>query len=237
MKLFFARARSLHLVSIVLAVSCAATTAACSGSSEGGIQEGPKPAPTDTTPTEPPTGQTSSGEPGKPTPPPAPPPKKTSATPPLRAGIDPAVLATLTAAGFDLAQLPDTLEGALTSRAKVDAVMKSFTQSLGVGCDGCHAKSGTAVDFRAETPNKNVARKMWTDFVRALQQADGTALYCDSCHQGKAKFLDRSDADALSTWMGENFVAKLTRRDGSKQACASCHGTPFDGDILATWAK
>jgi len=196
----------------------AAATAACSG----GDAAVPGPAPAATSPTEPAPG---------PEPEPTP-----SATPAVRPGVDPAVLEALQEGAVDVAKLPDDLSAAISSRAKLQAVMKSFTVALGTGCDGCHAKVGTKLDYGAETPNKNITRNMWTQFVRGLEQADGSALYCDSCHQGKMKFLDFK-ADEAMTWMAENFVGKLARRDGEKHGCKTCHGEPFDEGFLASWAK
>ena len=51
--------------------------------------------------------------------------------------------------------------------------------------------------FAADTPQKRVAQKMWDEFVRKLSLPDGQPLYCDSCHQGKLTFLDRSDTSAV----------------------------------------
>jgi formate-dependent nitrite reductase cytochrome c552 subunit len=78
---------------------------------------------------------------------------------------------------------------------------------------------------------------MWQHFVKKLELADGNPLWCDSCHQGRAAFLDRGDDDALAAWMNANFVGKLARSDGGQHACATCHGSPFDGHFLDAWQK
>ena len=125
-----------------------------------------------------------------------------STTPPIRETIDPKIASMLKAGGIDLSKPADLdLETILRSDKKRDAVMESFTIALGVGCTGCHAKSGAQVDYEAETPKKNVAKKMWSELVRGLQKKDGSAIYCDSCHQGSMTFLDRADDRALTTWM------------------------------------
>jgi cytochrome c7-like protein len=182
----------------------------------------------------PPPSTTTAGAPTDP-PPTAPP----SKTPALRDGVDETIKTTLTGAGLDVANLPDELKDAVTDRAKTRAVMKTFTIALGVECNHCHApKAGSEeLDYEANTPQKNVARKMWTNFVRGLSRKDGSALYCDGCHQGKAEFLDRADDKALGGWMKENFVAKLARRDGQDHSCKTCHGDPFDGDLLEKWRQ
>lgn len=221
-------------LSLLSAVFVASLIAACSGG-DASVPGGTSPTGTTVSPTDPPPSGTDPTQN-----PPAPPPPaetKLSATPPLRSGIDTAVLAELTKGGFDVATLPDDLADAITTRAKRDAVMKSFTLALGVECDGCHVKSGTRIDFGADSPKKNVAKKMWTSFVRSLKQKDGSALYCDSCHQGKMTFLDRKDDKALGNWMQANFVDKLVRKDAAKHDCATCHGKPFDGNFIDSWKK
>ncbi|WP_394831435.1 hypothetical protein LVJ94_33475 [Pendulispora rubella] len=143
--------------------------------------------------------------------------------------------ATLADAGVDIANLPP-LES-LDRRAR-GAVMRSFAASLGVGCDGCHAggkplpDGGTGLDFEAPTRNKAVAARMWNDMVTPYTLPEHQTLYCDSCHQGKAEFLDRGDRPALQTFMSNNFVHGLQRKDGAEIQCATCHGTPFVGPFL-----
>ncbi|MDB4937099.1 MAG: hypothetical protein JWP87_4071 [Labilithrix sp.] len=207
---------SLPLV-LVLALS-----AACSSNT---VTTDPPPsgAAAEATPTEPPPADDGTTEPSK--------------TPPLRDAIDPSILSALKGANIDIAALPDDLEEIAKSPAKLKAVMKTFTIALGTTCEGCHAKSGTKIDYEAATPKKNVAKKMWTDLVRGLQKKDGKPLYCDSCHQGKMEFLDRADDKALGAWMKNNFVDKLARRDGAEHGCATCHGEPFKGEILDGWSK
>lgn len=111
-------------------------------------------------------------------------------------------------------------------------VMNTFTRSLGVGCGHCHEK-----DFKASTENKAIATYMWNKFVRGLAVEGGT-LYCDSCHGGRAKFLERHDRDALAKWMDEGFVVRLKRTDTNEHGCGTCHGNPFVGPILrSAWGK
>ena len=116
--------------------------------------------------------------------------------------------------------------------AKLRKVMNTFTKALGVQCTHCHTD-----DFKAATPNKKIATRMWNEWVVGLQNEDGTLLYCDSCHQGKAKFLDHSDKKALGGWMKTELVQKLKRTDKKDHSCATCHGEDFDGDFLDKWKK
>ncbi len=110
-------------------------------------------------------------------------------------------------------------------------LMPSFAKSLGVKCAHCHDTN----DFKASTPKKRVASKMWQELVVGMRMDDGTPLYCDSCHGGKAVFLDRHDMKALSAWMDTNYVKKLTRSDKKEHSCEQCHGDPFEPKILAQW--
>jgi hypothetical protein len=130
----------------------------------------------------------------------------------------------LTALGLDPKALPPlhSLDG-----DTMKEVMQTFTRSLGVRCNACH----DTTDFAKPSPQKKIAERMWDDFARGLALKDGSgALYCDSCHQGKATFLDRHTP--LRTWMSANFVDKLKRNDSSENNCSTCHGSPFKGDIF-----
>ena len=116
--------------------------------------------------------------------------------------------------------------------AKLRKVMQTFTKSLGLRCPDCHLD-----DFAAPTPKKRIATKMWDELVRGLVLADGSLLYCDSCHQGRALQLDRRDMKDLSAWMETNFVDKLKKKDGSDHGCTTCHGESFDPKFLTRWAQ
>lgn len=199
---------------LLLAVVLSATAAACSG--ESTTTKG-----TETSPTSPTDAAT---------------PVTPSKTPPLSTTIDAKVASTLEAAGIDVNN-PGDLETLLSSQSKLKAVMASFTIALGTNCAGCHAGSGTALDYKAETANKKIAKSMWNDYVAKLQKKEGGAIYCDSCHQGKLEFLDRADTRSLGAWMKENLVDKLSRKDGAAHACATCHGEPFNGGILEAFGK
>lgn len=116
---------------------------------------------------------------------------------------------------------------------KLRQVMKTFTKALGTTCNGCHDPN----DYRASTPNKRVASRMWDFYVRGLALEDGSPLYCDSCHGGKERFLDRHDDKGVRAWMDANFVSKLKRKDGKPHACEGCHGVPFQPKILTGWRR
>jgi hypothetical protein len=219
------------LVSTTLAAAAAA--AACGGGETGPGAQVPTasaPAPTETAPagSAPPTASATAPGSAAPTATAT----GTAAAPPVvgpMTAIKPSAMADeLKALGLDPKKLPplDKMEP-----EKLRKVMKTIAKAVGTQCTGCH----DANDFKAWTPNKRVASHMWNDWVRGLVPADGSVLYCDSCHQGHVKFLDRSNKKALGKWMQDNFVDKLKRVDKKDHGCETCHGDPFDGDFLAKW--
>jgi hypothetical protein len=112
-------------------------------------------------------------------------------------------------------------------------LMPTFARSLGVKCAACHDTN----DFKAPTPKKKIASKMWSEYVVGMQMDDGSPLYCDSCHGGKMEFLDDHDKKALSAAMDANYVKKLKRADKKEHSCEQCHGDPFEPKILKAWAN
>ena len=143
---------------------------------------------------------------------------------------DTSMTADLQAIGLDAKSLPALSK---IEPDKLRKVMRTFTKSLGMKCGDCHNES----DFAAPTPMKKIATHMWDDYVRGLAMNNGAPIYCDTCHQGRRKLLDRSDKKALSKWMDANFVAKLKRVDKKEHGCETCHGDPFEAQILAQWSK
>jgi hypothetical protein len=138
-----------------------------------------------------------------------------------------ALLAKLIEGGLDPKNLPELTK---LGPAELNKVMTSFKKSLGVECNFCHT-----ANFAADHPMKNVARKMWNENVRGIT-FDGGALYCDSCHQGKAQFLDKSDKKMLASWMDVEYTKRM-KRNGQAQICATCHGEPFNPDFIESWKK
>jgi hypothetical protein len=136
--------------------------------------------------------------------------------------------ADLRAVGLDPLKLPalDSLD-----RVTLGRVMKTFTTSLGIACNGCHDLD----DFSLPTPRKRVAEKMWNEFARVLETDDGQPLYCDGCHQGRLFLLDRSDKKLIAQYMDDVFVGKLKRIDGKDHDCGTCHGDPPEFHFLDEW--
>jgi len=158
----------------------------------------------------------------------------TQTTPPSKGVMKPvgpsAMVEDLRKVGLDPKALPPLNK---LSREQLTAVMNSFKRALGTECTGCH----DAGNFKAATPHKKIASKMWDHYARGLAMEDGSAVYCDSCHGGQMEFLDRHDKKALGAWMDANFVSKLKRVDKKDHSCETCHGDPFEPKFLAQWAK
>ncbi len=153
---------------------------------------------------------------------PTPPPEVIELKPPIPS----ALVADLQALGLDAKNLPpiEKLEP-----KTLRGVMKLLAKSLGAKCADCHTEG----DFPAPTRRKKIAAKMWDEFVVKLS-LQGQPLFCDSCHQGRIKQLDRSDKKALGKWMDANFAQKLVRKDGKDEACESCH-VDWDMTFLSKW--
>jgi hypothetical protein len=148
------------------------------------------------------------------------------------------MIADIKAIGVDLASPGDLSKMDMSKKKKL---MPFFVKALGMSsCEGCHV----AGDFKAPTHNKAMAASMWTHFVKDLRAQGGGAMFCDSCHQGKQKLLDRgSGADpaelkkekkkALAKFMNANYVEKLQRADKKDNGCPTCHTEPFENQIFA----
>jgi hypothetical protein len=109
-------------------------------------------------------------------------------------------------------------------------LMPLFTKALGyTECTGCHASDG---DYHTSTRNMKISRKMWSQFVAAMRDDKGGPVFCDSCHNGATKVLNRMDHKTVGKFMHENYVARLTRADKADNGCATCHGTPMQPDII-----
>jgi hypothetical protein len=136
----------------------------------------------------------------------------------------------LEAAGLDVRNLPPIEQ---LSPAQKQKVMRTFTESLGVPCLGCHAEEA----FAADTRRKRVAKRMYNEMVRALTLRDGEPVYCDSCHDGTMHMLDRRDTAKLTKHMSETLVGQFARVDGRVHDCTTCHGEPPDYHMLTAWKR
>ena len=92
------------------------------------------------------------------------------------------------------ADKPSRLAG--MSRGDIVAMMKAMQTALGVkACDYCHVRRRDGrLDSVTPTANKVVARMMMERFTdRLLDIQTGKPATCQTCHAGKAKFLDRRE--------------------------------------------
>lgn len=158
-----------------------------------------------------------------PAPPPAPP--RPPAGPPVRAT---SMRERLAALGVDVAKAPDLAKLPAAQKKKLMPLLK---EALGyASCDGCHAGS----DYAADTRNKRITSAMWKSFLGPLRDERGDALFCDSCHQGNATFLQRDDRDDVTAFMEEQYEHHLKRADGTPNGCGSCHGPTMELSIVTT---
>jgi len=162
-----------------------------------------------------------------PAPAPAPAPARASVA--MKAPIPTAMVADLQSLGLDANDLPPIEK---LDPKTLRGVMKLMARSLGVRCADCHAEG----DFSAPTRRKKIAARMWDEFAAKLTMADGSPVFCDSCHQGRVVQLDRSDEKALSHWMQASFVDGMKRKDGQEEQCESCH-VDRDMKFLAKWGQ
>ena len=157
----------------------------------------------------------------------------TPTAPPAAVPAGPPVMASkmgedLKKLGFDLAKLPPKLDKMPEAQKK--KIMPLFVKALGFeNCNGCHVEG----DFKKKTRNTHMAVEMWEHFVVALRGEKGAAnMFCDSCHQGKAKMLNRADSRGIQTFMKEQYEDKLERADKKEHSCGSCHSDPFEPKIF-----
>ncbi len=109
--------------------------------------------------------------------------------------------------------------------------MQLIAKSLGVECTHCHVSQE---DFRSDTPNKRIARRMWDQFVVEHSLESGP-LFCDSCHQGSAKILQRERKKDVKAYMRTEYSklrhSKLSSADGALE-CRHCHQKPMQPQIF-----
>jgi hypothetical protein len=128
--------------------------------------------------------------------------------------------------GIDLKKSPELEKIPLAEKKKL---MPFFQKSLGFdSCTGCHVDS----DYKQVTHNMKLARGMWKSFVVALRDEKSNPIFCDSCHQGKAKLLNRANRKGVSDFMESDYQNKLNRADKKDHVCSSCHGEDMETKIF-----
>ncbi|HRI65047.1 MAG TPA: hypothetical protein PK156_12450 [Polyangium sp.] len=129
-------------------------------------------------------------------------------------------------AGLDLKKIPDFDKMPLATKKKL---MPLFQKAMGYAdCQGCHVKD----DFKAETRHLKITRGMWKHFVVEVRDEKGGAVFCDSCHEGSDKNLDRSDRKAMEKFMEDEYEHKLTRADKKEMECTTCHTDTMEMKII-----
>jgi hypothetical protein len=136
------------------------------------------------------------------------------------------MLADVKGLGIDLTKSPELGKIPIGQKKKL---MPFFQKSLGYeDCTGCHA--GT--DYKKETRNIKIAREMWKHFVAGMRDEKGNPIFCDSCHVGSAKNLNRDDQEVLKKFMEDEYEHKLTRADKKENECTTCHGDAVELKII-----
>jgi hypothetical protein len=84
--------------------------------------------------------------------------------------------------------------GAIVGGKDEDAIteiMNGIKEALGVQCTHCHVRKEGKFDYKKWTGHKRIALWMYVNVVQKMKNADGSALTCNNCHNGKAKFLKK----------------------------------------------
>lgn len=123
--------------------------------------------------------------------------------------------------GLDPLALPPLEQMTSIQRYKL---MPLFEQSLGKHCEDCHAGE----DYEKETPAKEVSRQMWEEMTRPFRLPEGP-VFCDSCHQGSAKNLERELN--VKAYMKAEYVDRLLSAQGTT-SCSTCHGEEFEPNLF-----
>jgi hypothetical protein len=128
--------------------------------------------------------------------------------------------------GLDIKKLPDFDKMPMAQKKKL---MPLFQKAMGYGdCWGCHVKD----DYKAETRHLKITRGMWKHFVVAVRDEKGGAVFCDTCHEGSDKNLDRSDRKAVEKFMEDEYEHKLTKSDKKAMECTTCHTDTMEMKII-----
>jgi hypothetical protein len=180
-------------------------------------EPGPGPAPTD-------PGPAPTGEPGT-TPAPTGT-AKAPAGPASQPVVASKMLEEVKKLGVDVTKTPDLAKLAMDKKKKI---MPLLQKSLGFEqCTGCHVEG----DMKAKTRNRDIAAGCWKTFVAPMRDDKGGPIFCDSCHNGKNKILNRADVESLKKFMETEYEHKLTRGDKKENACSSCHGEALELKIF-----
>jgi hypothetical protein len=222
---------------LVCALTAASVLAAC-GSAPPPVETPPTPTATPeatATPATPPASTSSAATPppastGSAPSPSAPP---AASMPATNTPLQPSkLIAAVKEAGIDLNKPPKFDKIPDGTKKKL---MKSFVTALGYsGCNGCHQgdATGAVADYKVSTRNMKIAKKMWDEFVVAHRDEKKGAIFCDTCHVGNAKILNRADKKAVSEFMDSNYKDRLKLANKKDNDCATCHGDSMETHII-----
>jgi hypothetical protein len=128
--------------------------------------------------------------------------------------------------GVDLTKSPDLSKMPMDKKKKI---MPIIQKAVGFdACTGCHVEG----DMKAKTRNRDIGAGCWKNFVAVLRDEKGGPIFCDSCHSGKPKMLNRADQEGLKKFMEDEYEHKLTRADKKEHACSTCHGEALELKIF-----
>jgi hypothetical protein len=71
----------------------------------------------------------------------------------------------------------------------ITQLMRGFNKALKVKCNFCHVRVAGKFQFKKWTKKKRVALWMHNEFVAKLKKADGGDMTCNTCHQGRKRWL------------------------------------------------
>jgi hypothetical protein len=203
---------------LALVIAASAGAAACGGSNPPA--ETPPPATAEATPPPPATTGTAATPPETPKPPAPSGPAGT----PIQAST---LLADVKKVGIDPAKYPVLEKMSVADKKKV---MPFFVKALGYkDCTGCHASLS---DYKTVTHNMQIARGMWDHFIAYGRDTSDGVMFCDSCHAGNAKILNRPDREGVKKFMESDYVGKIHRADKKAMECTTCHTDKMELDIF-----
>lgn len=140
--------------------------------------------------------------------------------------IESKMLDDLKKAGVNLDKVAELEKLPLAAKKKVMPLMQ---KALGYeACTGCHVEG----DYKKETRNMKITREMWRAYSVPLRDEKGKAVFCDNCHSGQAKVLNRADKEAVKKFMEDEYEHKLTRADKKDVECSTCHGDDMELKVI-----
>lgn len=156
-----------------------------------------------------------------------------AATPPAPIGaaknvpvVESKMLEDLKKAGVAIDKIGDLEKLPLAAKKKVMPLMQ---KALGYeACTGCHVEG----DYKKDTRNMKISREMWRAYSVALRDEKGKAVFCDNCHSGQAKVLNRADKEALKQFMEDEYEHKFFLPGKKAAECSTCHGDAMELKVI-----